>query len=276
MSGKRKLSFLRAATAGGPLTLPPNKHPYLFSLGHIVTEATGPCQEEISTYWWRLSPGQRSGVKTGGGSGAAEQQSSKETGSLVGSVWALLRRQASSLIEYLSRLLTRLGFHQVGLFSVDLSECRRGTVWSVLGRGFLFADAVLHTMTAQHLLPFLQTQSWNLHHNGAAILWICDGKWSHGIIFQVRMTSYPIASKDLLSIMESFVFSLAWVLFKIMEHRKGFFFFSCKRPQEGKQDALASFLRGCHVVCFHILSIVTTTKLTQCFVWTRCIPLSCI
>lgn len=126
---KRKLSFLRAATAGGPLTLPPNKHPYLFSLGHIAAEATGPCQKEISTYWWRLSPGQRSRVKMGGGSGAAEQRSSKETGSLVGSVWALLRRQASSLIEY----LTRLGFHQVSLFSVDLSECRTGTVWSVLG-----------------------------------------------------------------------------------------------------------------------------------------------
>lgn len=106
--GKRKLSFLRAATACRPLTLPPNKHPYLFSLGHIAAEATGPCQKETSTYWWRLSPGQRSRVKTGGGSRAAEQRSGKETGSLVGSVWAPLRRQASSLIEYLSRF--RLGW----------------------------------------------------------------------------------------------------------------------------------------------------------------------
>lgn len=155
--GKRKLSFLRAPTAGGPLTLPPNKRPYLFSLVPIAAEATGPCQKELSTYWWRLSPGQRSRVKTGGGSGAAEQRSGKETGSLVGSVWALLRRQASSLIEYLSRPLSRLGLHQVGLFAVGLSECRRGKAWSLL-QGF-FLLTVLHTMTAQHLFPFLQTQS---------------------------------------------------------------------------------------------------------------------
>lgn len=89
------------------------------------------------------------------------------------------------------------------------------------------------------------------------------------------MASCPIASKDSLSITEAFVFILARVLFKIMEQRRGGGFFDCKRPQEGKQDALASFLRGCHVAFFYILSI-TTTKLTRCFVWTRCIPLSCI
>lgn len=47
----------------------------------------------------------------GGGSGAAEQQSGKETGSLLGSVWAPLSRQAApNLIEYLAQPLTRLSF----------------------------------------------------------------------------------------------------------------------------------------------------------------------
>lgn len=50
------------------------------------------------------------------------------------------------------------------------------------------------------------------------------------------MASCPIASKDLLSITEAIVFSLARELFKIMEHRRGVFFCS-ERPQEGKQDA---------------------------------------
>lgn len=89
------------------------------------------------------------------------------------------------------------------------------------------------------------------------------------------MASCPIASKDSLSVTEAFVFILARVLFKIMEQGRVVFFY-CKGPQEGKQDALALFLRGCHVGCFYILSI-TTTKLTHGVLFgTRCIPLSCI
>lgn len=102
----------------GPLSRSPNKHPYLFSPGRIAAEATGPCRREISSYRWRLSPGQGSKVTVGGG-GAAEQQSGKETGGLPGSVWALLSRQrqaARNLIEYLARPLVSRSFHQHGLF----------------------------------------------------------------------------------------------------------------------------------------------------------------
>lgn len=60
---------------------------------------------------------QGSRVTAGGGSGVTEQQSGKETGSLLGSVWALLSRQAApKLIECLDQPLTRLSFHQLGLF----------------------------------------------------------------------------------------------------------------------------------------------------------------
>lgn len=83
-SAKLFLRNLRAAPACGPLTLPPNKHSYLFSLGRIAAGATSPCQREITSYRWRLSPGQGSRVTMGGGSGATEQQSGKETGVSLG------------------------------------------------------------------------------------------------------------------------------------------------------------------------------------------------
>lgn len=116
---KLLLGILRVAPVCGPLTLPPNKHPYLFSLGRIATEATGPCQREITTYWWRLSPGQGSGVTAGGGSRAVEQQSGKETGSLLGSVWA-----GSAQSDGVPGP-TRLSFLQLGLFCATAWVCVR-------------------------------------------------------------------------------------------------------------------------------------------------------
>ncbi|CAF93406.1 unnamed protein product, partial [Tetraodon nigroviridis] len=68
-------------------------------------------QKEISTYWWRLSPGQRSGVKTGGGSGAAKQRSGKETGSLVG---CLLRQNGETAVNCLELDVISMG--QAGSF----------------------------------------------------------------------------------------------------------------------------------------------------------------
>lgn len=103
------------APLGGPLTLPPNKHPYLFSLGRIAAEATGPCRREISTYWWRLSPGQGSGVKTGGGGGAADQRSGLETGSLQGVSLCTAGRAGSAQSDraYLAQL-DQAAFPSVG------------------------------------------------------------------------------------------------------------------------------------------------------------------
>lgn len=110
-SAKLLLGNLRVAPACGPLTHSPNKHPYLFSLGRIAAEASGPCRREITSHWWRLSPGQGSKVTLGGGVGAVEQRSGKETGGLLGSVWALQSRQAApNLIEYLAQPLTKLSF----------------------------------------------------------------------------------------------------------------------------------------------------------------------
>lgn len=124
-SAKLFLRNSRAAPACGPLTLPANKHPYLFSLGRIAAEATSPCRREITSYRWRLSPGQGSRVTAGGGSGAVEQQSGKETGSLLGSVWALLSRQAApNLIEYLAQPLTRLSFSISSDYFVLRLVCR--------------------------------------------------------------------------------------------------------------------------------------------------------
>lgn len=90
-SVKLRLGNLRAAPACRPPSLPANKHPYLFSLGRIAAEATGPCQ---GNYIISVAPvsGQGSRVMSGGGIGVVEQQSGKETGSLLGSVWALPRQ----------------------------------------------------------------------------------------------------------------------------------------------------------------------------------------
>lgn len=70
---------------------------YLFYPGCVAAEAAGPCRREIASYLWRLYPGQGSGVTVGGGGGAADQQSRKETGSLLGSVWALLSKQVDQI-----------------------------------------------------------------------------------------------------------------------------------------------------------------------------------
>lgn len=119
----------RVAPLCGPLTLPPNKHPYLFSLGRIAAEATGPCRREISTYWWRLSPGQGLGVKTGGGGGAADQRSGLETGSLRGSVWAPTAEQAApGLIERTWPSSTRLPSHQLAIQCSELADWRHTKV----------------------------------------------------------------------------------------------------------------------------------------------------
>lgn len=113
----------RVAPLCGPLTLPPNKHPYLFSLGRIAAEATGPCRREISTYWWRLSPGQGSGVKTVGGGGGLE------TGSLRGSVWAPPAEQAApGLIQRTWPSWTRLPFCQSAIQCSELADWRHRRV----------------------------------------------------------------------------------------------------------------------------------------------------
>lgn len=107
---------------GPPLSLPANKHPYLFSLGRIAAEATSPCRREITSYQWRLSPGQGSRVVVGGGIGVAEQRSSKET-----VCWGQSGQAAPNLMEYLVQPMTRLSFHQLHqLFCADPSVATSG------------------------------------------------------------------------------------------------------------------------------------------------------
>lgn len=76
----------------GPLSENINTYIYFFWVA-LQSGATGPCQGEMTSFWWRLSPWQGSRV-TGGGGEAKERQSGKETGSLKcftpGSVWAPL------------------------------------------------------------------------------------------------------------------------------------------------------------------------------------------
>lgn len=52
---------------------------YLLFLGHIAAKPTGPCQGEIISYQWRLTPGQGSGVRAGGGKKAAEHKGDWES-----------------------------------------------------------------------------------------------------------------------------------------------------------------------------------------------------
>lgn len=117
---------LRVAPAcGPPLSLPANKHPYLFSLGRIAAEATSPCRREITSYQWRLSPGQ--GSRVGGGIRVAEQQSGKETVCQGQSGKAV-----STLMEYLAQSLTT--FHQFGLICErEMADCQWTLVLSPLG-----------------------------------------------------------------------------------------------------------------------------------------------
>ena len=105
---------------------PPNKHPLLFSWGHVAAGATGPCQGEITSYRWRLSPVQGSRVTVGGGSGATSSRAIRRLPVCWGQVWALLSRHAAlDLMEHQAQPLTRLAFHQLGLFSAAILYERR-------------------------------------------------------------------------------------------------------------------------------------------------------
>jgi len=77
---KLLLGNWRAAPACGLLSLPPDKHPYLFSRGRVAAEATGPRRSrEMTSHRWRLSPGQGSRVAAGGGGGAAERRGDRQS-----------------------------------------------------------------------------------------------------------------------------------------------------------------------------------------------------
>lgn len=117
--------FRGAATAGGTLPLPPNKHPYLFSLGHVAPEATGPCQKEMSACWWRLSP--RTEVKGQSGRwqqsrGAAERQGDWQSGEVsLGTAG-----EAAPRFDGVPAPASKPGWFSItsGLFAVGFEPCR--------------------------------------------------------------------------------------------------------------------------------------------------------
>lgn len=112
---------LWAALAFEPLISPPTKQPNLFSQGHISAEAGGPRLGEITSHWWRLSPEERVRGRGRRWWWNHEQQSSKETGSLLG----------SSLSQSTAPNLTRSTSEQVE-FCEDLSKHTIKDGWLML------------------------------------------------------------------------------------------------------------------------------------------------
>ena len=80
---------LRVAPARGPLSI--NTRIY-FPWVALQLRPLAHVGEKLHHISGACLPGHGSKVMAGGGCGAAEQQSGEETGSLLGSVWALLSR----------------------------------------------------------------------------------------------------------------------------------------------------------------------------------------